>query len=72
MGREELYSIAELTHGSENITAKVLDENNSLGKLINKEPLVVELDYNRLVDIELINNFRDSDSVIFSNFSSIR
>ena len=60
------YAIAILNHGSEEITAKVWDKLRSLKKIKKDQDLLVELNYDRLIEIKVITNFNDSESEIVS------
>lgn len=51
-----------MTHGLEKITVKVKDDFNNLENQINKEDLIVAIDFKKVVGIKLIEYFSDSDS----------
>ena len=64
--KAEQYSVVELTHGSEQLVAKVWNEYDSLKDKIGEENLIVEMNYDQLVGIKLIEDFNDFDSSITS------
>ncbi len=64
LGKKRQYSLAELTHGSEKMTAEIWDEEGNLKDYIGEKNLSVEMSYDQLISIKLIENFDDFDSSI--------
>lgn len=58
------YAIAELTHGSERMIAKVWAKGDALDGKVGVENLIVEIGYDQLLNAKMIGNFNDFDSSI--------
>ena len=64
VGRQENFSLARLSHGPNEMTAKVWDENDQLKQVAASEALAVELSYEKLLRAKPIESFEDVDSLI--------
>lgn len=72
LAKEGSYAVAELRHGKTNLVAKVWDEENVLKDQIGKDNLIVELNFDQLLAVKLLENFDDVDaSIIPTNNSFI-
>ncbi|UTW63192.1 hypothetical protein KFE98_03275 [bacterium SCSIO 12741] len=64
LDQKDQFAYAELTHGTERFKAHVWNEKEDLEKQIGIENLLVELNYDRLLSLKLIEGFQDKDSYI--------
>jgi hypothetical protein len=64
LNKTEEYAVAELMYGSEKLVAQVCDADGKLKDKIGKKNLDIELDYDQLVSVKLIEDFNDADSLI--------
>ena len=54
-----------LTHGQEVLKAKVWDESKDLEKrVIEEQNLIVEMNYDELLSIKILDKYKDEDSII--------
>ena len=61
----EKFANAILTHGEEVLKAKVWDESKDLKTSIEKKlSLIVEMNYDELISIKILDKYKDEDSII--------
>lgn len=58
------YSLVELNHSQEKLIAKVWNKDGRLKEKVGHENLIVEINYEQLINIKILENYDDFDSKI--------